>query len=365
MGISDRKQDAGNHAIQVMAETVHYYSGVQISDVVPIVHGLVKAEMEVYQQIAETKVRSRFDDFTKSLESQIEAKVADKVDKFSEPGMQYAAKEATLGYIKSGETEQKDSLIDLLIERITTEERSSEQLLIDEAIQILPKLSSTCVALLTLMTYSKLKFIGKKSVLDSGIRKMNPIIDNVYNGRNIDLEYLVQSRCAFLVGIVQREEGWWIQNNRENYPLLFSHIDNQDAAKRFLEKYGINRHADKIDFPNNITVQEIGNFLYCFDLLPENKIIPSFLTLDKYDELSPQLKPFAKEDIFSLLDSRTPMDDEEIISYYSNVNPRWIEAINLLEEKISHYELTLVGKYIGVRQLTKLLDAPVPLDLLV
>ena len=367
MDVSNQKQTAGNNSVQIIDQSVnhHQYNGIRIADVIPIVHGLVKAELEIYQDMADMKAQIRLDEFSKSLESAIESKVADKVEKFSEPSMQFAARQATLGYIKSGDLEQKDMLIDLLVERINTEDRSTKQLLIDEAIQILPKLSSRCIALLTLMTYSKLKFVGKKSVLDSAVRNMNSVIDNVCNGTNFDLEYLVQSGCAFLVGIIQKENGWWIQQNRESYPLLFSHIDNQEAAERFLEKYEFERNDKEISFPKNITTQEIGNFLYCFDLSLDNKINPSLLTLDKYEEYVPQLGPFTKEDILSLLGTRTPMEDEAIIAYYSNINPRWIETIDLLNEKISRYELTLVGKYIGVRQLAKLLDMPISLNLLV
>ena len=364
MDVNKQHQSAGDNSNQIIANTVNQYSGIQIKDVVPIVHGLVKTELEVYQMLADLKVQTRFAEFSKSLESEIESKVADKVEKFSEPSMQYAAREATLGYIKSGDMEQKDMLIDLLIERINSEDQSSIQLLIDEAIKILPKLSSKCIAVLTLMTYSNLKVFGRKSVLESHIHRLNPVIDKVYDVKNIDLEYLVQTGCISSILGFKRNKNW-IQSNIENYPLLFCHLDNEEAVDKFLMKYGFKKKDNALFLPEGITPKDFGNFISYFDFTVEGKIIPRLLTQEKYFEIAENLKPFEKDDILSLLGKRTPMNDYEVIAFYSQINPRWVETINILDSKMSRYNLNLVGKYIGVLHLSKLLDTEISLDLLI
>lgn len=364
MDVNKQQQSAGDNSNQIIAHTVNQYSGIQISDVVPIVRGLVKSELEVYQKLADINAKIRFEEFSKSLELEIESKVADKVEKFSEPSMQYAAREATLGYIKSGDGEQKDMLIDLMIERINSEDQSSIQLLIDEAIKILPKLSSKCIAVLTLMAYCNLKATGKKSVLISSIQKINPVIDKVYDIKNLDLEYLVQTGCiSSILGFIRNKD--WIQSNIEYYPLLFCHLDNQEAVDQFFSKYGIEKKDKALYFPKSIGSQEFTNFVSYFDLTVEGGIIPGLLAPENYFEIADNLKPFEKDDILSLLEKRTPMNDQEVINFYSGINPRWVETIKAIDGKISQYTLNLVGKYIGVLHLSKLLDTPLSLDLLV
>lgn len=364
MGINNQKQSAGDNSTQVIANEYHNHQGIQVGDVIHIVHGLVKNELEIYQQVAELKAQSRFEEFSRSLESAIENKVADKIDKFSEPSMQYATRAATLGYIKSGDNDQKEMLVNLLIDRLKSDDQSTEQLLIDEAIQILPKLSPKCIAVLTLMTFNNLKVSGHKSILESYLKKLNPIIDSVFDVKNIDLEYLVQTGCISSI-LAFRRNGNWFQSNVMNYPLLFCYLDNNEATEKFILKYGFEKKKDIFQFPLGINPQQATNLFSCFDITVDGKFTPSLLTPDRYSEIADQLKPFAEEDILSLLENRTPMSDAEITNYYSKINPRWVETINVIENKLSKYNLNLVGKYIGSIHLTKLLETPISLELLI
>ena len=72
-------------------------NGLQIGDVVPLVQALVKSELEVCKLQAENTVLCRFNEFTSSLEAELERKVSDKISRFTEPAMQFAAREATVG----------------------------------------------------------------------------------------------------------------------------------------------------------------------------------------------------------------------------------------------------------------------------
>ena len=101
-------------------------NGLQIGDVVPLVQALVKSELEVCKLQAENTVLCRFNEFTSSLEAELERKVSDKISRFTEPAMQFAAREATIGYLKSGDPAEGEALIDLLIERVKEKERTSK-----------------------------------------------------------------------------------------------------------------------------------------------------------------------------------------------------------------------------------------------
>lgn len=361
MDINKQNQQAGDYSNQIMADTVNQYLGIQISDIVPLVHSLVKSEMEIYQQIAEVEARVRFEEFTKTLESTIEEKVSDKVEKFAEPAMQYAARQATLGYIKSGEPEQKNALIDLLIERMSAEDRSSKQLLIDEAIQILPKLSSKCIAALTLITYSNLKMVGLKSYFLSLVKNLSPVLASVVDIDNLDIEYLVQTGClSSILGFQKNMD--WLQSNIANYPLLFSHYENKEAVDRLKSIYGIICKDSKWRIPYEYFSDAFISLFRYLEFKEDGSIIPSILNLEQYSEAASKMDPFSYDDIMSLIDHRTPMTKDEVIEFYRQIDSNWEKIIPMLIGKFARYDLTLVGKYIGLRQLSKLTNISLSID---
>lgn len=341
-------------------------NGLQIGDVIPLVQALVKSELEVCKLQAENTVLLRFDEFTKSLESELDKKVSDKISCFAEPAMQIAAREATLGYLKSGDSEDREALIDLLIERVKEKERTSKQFLIDEAIRTLPKLSHENVAVLTLITYAKLCVTGNMQALENWIKCLDSILDIVPQINRLDIEYLVQADCVSSSGFGQSEN--WIEQNRKNYPLAFVSPIDVSISKEFMEKYGINfdEERDAILFsppfntPNHaITLSQILKFN------KDGTITPLLLKQNNYvDVLQKSGLGFMQADIKELLSHLDMVSNEKINSYYEKFHPNWPIAIKLLNERpINSFSLKPVGAYIGSRQLTKLYGREVDLNL--
>ena len=115
--------------------------GVSVKDVLDIVSCVVADKMTIYQQQAEFTAQQRLNDFKQKLVDELKGKGEDTFKRFNQPSVQVAARKAALGYVQSGEIEDKDNLVDLLIERVSVEEKTTKQHLIDEAIEILPSLS--------------------------------------------------------------------------------------------------------------------------------------------------------------------------------------------------------------------------------
>lgn len=342
----------------------HNNNGLQIGDVIPLVQALVKSELEVCKLQAENTVLHRFDEFTKSLESELDKKVSDKISRFAEPAMQFAAREATLGYLKSGDSEDREALIDLLIERVKEKERTSKQFLIDEAIRTLPKLSRENVAVLTLITYAQLCVTGNIQALENWIKCLDPILDIFPQIDRLDIEYLVQADCVSSSVFGQRED--WFEQNRKNYPLAFVSPIDVSISKEFMEKYGINIEGDSVTFspPFNI----MNHFLTLIQILKFNKdgtITPLLLKQDNYvDVLQKSGLGSMQADINKLLSHLDTVSNEKINSYYEKFHPNWPIAIKLLNERpINSFSLKPVGAYIGSRQLTKLYGKEVDLNL--
>lgn len=338
--------------------------GLQIGDVVPLVQALVKSELEVCKLQAENTVLNRLNNFTASLESEIEKKVADKINRFSEPAMQFATREATVGYLKSGDPVEGEALIDLLIERVKEKERTSKQSLIDEAIRTLPKLSQENIAILTLITYAKLRVTGNINALDNWIKCLNPILDILPQINRLDIEYLVQVDCVSASVLAQRED--WIKQNRKNYPLAFTLPINTSISKEFMEKYCINNEGDSVTFhPPYNTTNHCLTLIQIFRFNNDGTITPLLLKQDDYANILQETGlDYMRADVDKLLSNVKLMGDEEIKSYYKKFHPNWSMAIKLLNERpINSFILKPVGAYIGSRQLKKLYGKEVDLDL--
>lgn len=340
-------------------------NGLQIADVVPLVQALVKSELGVCQLQAENTVLRRFNEFTASLESEIEKKVSDKISRFAEPAMQFAAREATIGYLKSGDPAEGEALIDLLIERVKEKERTSKQFLIDEAIRTLPKLSRENIAALTLITYDKLAVTGNKNSLDNWIKCLTPILDIVPKINRLDIEYLVQADCvsASPISIAQTEN--WYERSRKNYPLAFASPIDASFSMEFTEKYGIHIKEDQILFSSSETMNHILALIQTLKFNKDGTITPLLLKRENYaDFFQSNGLNSMQPDIDKLLSHIEIISDEKILSYYAEYHPNWPTAIKMLNERpINGFTLKPVGAYIGSRQLTKLYGNEVDLNL--
>lgn len=340
-------------------------NGLQIADVVPLVQALVKSELGVCQLQAENTVLRRFNEFTAYLESEIEKKVSDKISRFAEPAMQFAAREATIGYLKSGDPAEGEALIDLLIERVKEKERTSKQFLIDEAIRTLPKLSRENIAALTLITYDKLAVTGNKNSLDNWIKCLTPILDIVPKINRLDIEYLIQADCvsASSISIAQTEN--WYERSRKNYPLAFASPIDASFSMEFTEKYGIHIKEDQILFSSSETMNHILALIQTLKFNKDGTITPLLLKRENYaDFFQSNGLNSMQPDIDKLLSHIEIISDEKILSYYAEYHPNWPTAIKMLNERpINGFTLKPVGAYIGSRQLTKLYGNEVDLNL--
>ena len=347
---------------------INNYNGLQIKDVVPLVHDLVKSELEVYKLQAENTVLRRFNEFTASLESELDKKVSDKISRFAEPAMQFATREATVGYLKSGDPEEREALIDLLIERVKEEERTSKQFLIDEAIKVLPNLSRENLAVLTLIAYANLYISGNIQNLENWIKCLNPILDILPQISRLDIEYLVQADCVSSSLLGHHEN--WLERNRKNYPLAFVFPIDVSTSKVFMDKYGIKIEEDAVTFPPTFDQTDrpfalISTLLKTLKFNKDGTITPLLLKQDYYATILQHAGlDFMQSDFDKLLSHLETVSNEKISSYYDQFHPNWAIAIKLLNEKpMNNFSLKPVGAYIGSRQLTRLYGNDVDLNL--
>lgn len=211
--------------------------GVSAKDVLDIVDSVVADKMALYQQQAENIARQRINDFKKDLMNELNEKAHDRFDRFEQPSVQMSARSAALGYIQSGKSEDKENLIDLLIERVNVEEHTTKQHLIDKAIQVLPTLSVESLHLLAFIAFTNLSRSCRISDYNKWIASVNPIIETLDSVTSLDIDFLNQADCTYN-GIGFQREGF-IERQSKNCDLLFRHEPSQEIVRKIFEKNGI------------------------------------------------------------------------------------------------------------------------------
>lgn len=197
-------------------------NGLQPCDVVQIVNTIVASKLAEYAANAQLTARERLDAFEEKLLEEVSKKVKGKINRFNEPAIQFATREAALGFVRSGDETQGEELVDLLIERIKAEEHTTEQNLIDQAIKILPTLSVKSMAILITLAYRDLFFHGDNGQYKEWLSCINPVLQELSKVKSLDVAYLQQTGCAFGVQGINAHDSFEV-DLLKNEDLFFAH----------------------------------------------------------------------------------------------------------------------------------------------
>ena len=129
-------KNAHDSTINQAGGNITITNGVSVADVMNIVSNVVADKLTIYQQKAETIAENRLKNFKQGLMKELQGCGNEKLFKFNQPAIQIATRKAALGYILSGESCDRDNLLDLLIECVNVGEHSIKQHIVDMAIQI-------------------------------------------------------------------------------------------------------------------------------------------------------------------------------------------------------------------------------------
>lgn len=356
MSGTDNTQEIGNigdnsNVNQANGDIIINNHGLQIADVIPLVHDLVKSELDIYKQQAEQTATQRLKEFSEELEQSLVDKVSDRIERFNEPAIQMAARKAALGYIKTGDSLNREYLIDMLIERIKTKENISEQYIIDEAIEILPKLSRECLAVLTLLTFSNLTLTGDRNNIDNWFGGFNDVLDVIPSVKQLDLVYLMQVDCVTYQGNFF-SRGNWLSILQKNFDIYFRKPVSKENAETFINKYRNIIFPFFAELPL-FTLNSDGSL----NLNGSNKSwFMEMVNRNRYE--------FMKDDVEALINKATVFKEDEIKRHLQKLHQNWPTAIDLINSKpLDAYSLKPVGAYIGARQLSKIYKREVSLDL--
>lgn len=156
-----------------IGEQNNYY-GLTVKDAMEIAIQLFHDNFPKLQQEAYEIVEERINEFTENMFKQIAVSGFYNYQKFADPAVQYTLYQAQKEYAKSGDGELKEYLIKVLLERINCESRTLKQIVLDEVISTLPKLTREQIDYLSL-SFSLLQ------LRHVNINNINAFLDMVRN----------------------------------------------------------------------------------------------------------------------------------------------------------------------------------------
>ena len=345
--------DVQNSVVNQAQGDIIIHNGITAETAMEICKCVVRSELAIYTQQANETAHKRLDEISEKTIDRISTLKQELLQRFNEPAIQIALNETFKSHIAVGDEELEENLIDLLIERLNVQDRTTEQAIIDEARQIIPKLSPATIALLTVIVFSKIVFPYNKAKLEELIKKLSPTICKIKDIAIIDTEYLKQAGCGsgnqmMIVNspLEQTLKGAYELILREPMPL--------NNLNDILQKYA------------NGDLNKANVILSLFGYIKDNK---SLATIPRQQSINGQVYSIINQDdinsIISDYKSYTrAFTEDEIKNYFIDIDNNWQYVFQLFDQNhIQSLRLTPVGVFIGIRQLSKICGEPIPIEL--
>ena len=313
---------------------------------------VVKAELAVYTQDARVEAEKRLSDISEKTIDRITSLKEDLLHRFEEPAIQMALNETFKNYIASGNEELGENLIDLLIERLRVQDRTTEQSIIDEARNIIPKLSSNTVSLLAIMVFSKLIFPYNKEQYDDLLLKLAPLAEKFKNINSLDIAHLKQVGCGYGISAFHVAESLE-KDLLSIYDLFFRYNISLDELNDLFRKYSQQTTNSDLLYILGLFSTE-GQYV-SFNVGSTKTVTEAFNQANK-DKLIPLFEDLKNKAI--------PFTEDEVRDYHIQKDARWQFAFEVFKNnQMTTFQLNPVGVYIGIRQLTKICETPIPMSL--
>lgn len=150
--INDRiqRQEAGDGSTNYQAETITVVQGISYRDARDIALDVYQQNFIKLSEYAAQVALGRAEEFIDDFLGKIQSKNPALLEQMSQPSIQNSLYCAQKQYAVTGDKELKGLLLDLVVQRCEQEDRSIHQIVLDEAIELAPKLTVEQMDALTL-----------------------------------------------------------------------------------------------------------------------------------------------------------------------------------------------------------------------
>ncbi len=146
-----QEQKSGDSSINIQAHQLTVTSGLQLEDVRQIALDVFKANFLELQGIAAEIAKDRAEEITEQYLRELMARNPSSLETAQDPDMQYAIFTVQREYARSGDKELGDILVDILVDRTKEKDRSILQIVLNESLSTVPKLTTTQINVLSIV----------------------------------------------------------------------------------------------------------------------------------------------------------------------------------------------------------------------
>jgi hypothetical protein len=145
-----QNQESGDNSANYQAETINQY-GLSYRDAKEIALEVFQHNFIVLSEQAKQTARERAEELVDDFLTKIAEKNPALLNSVKEPDMQLALYSAQKSYVRTGDKEIEELLVDILIERAEQDKRGLKQLILGESLEVVPKLTIRQLDYLTLI----------------------------------------------------------------------------------------------------------------------------------------------------------------------------------------------------------------------
>ncbi|WP_434707266.1 hypothetical protein J3P75_15065 [Pseudomonas sp. R1-1] len=146
----DQNQEVGAGALAIQAGG-NVTVGISVADARAIALDVAKATFYELTGAARDTMSARVEEITEKVISQIERDYPEGLKKAVDPDFQHALYTVQKNYGRTGDVDLGDLLVDLLVDRSKQDKRDLLQIVLNESLEIVPKLTSAQVANLSML----------------------------------------------------------------------------------------------------------------------------------------------------------------------------------------------------------------------
>ncbi len=333
-----------NSSIQQAQRDIHNIIVVGNTSLTDIIREVVRSELNIVTKEAYEKFNRMIDEFRNRLADELGKlkNSQDLVNKFKEPKYQFILHDTIKEYAQSNDETLKDDLIDILIDRLQVNDNSVLQFVIENAIQILPKLTLPTSQLLGAMYLRFLKENCTANLLRGKLNSYATIYEHLDKITNLDIEYLKQLNCCTALPDLKHMEPIETEM-RIKYDLFFRKPVNMDDFCQFVNS------NDALK-----TTRDVYSYCYKDDIYKDQHRCFYISVESMRDNLQKTGKTNIFSAIYPFFNHIPTLTDEEIRHELISINPNWEKAISLFhKDYVWCFQPTPVGMYIARKILNR------------
>lgn len=219
--MSSQRQSGGDGSVNLQGQSIVIHQGLSVEEVRTIALDIFRSNFYELAGFAKDVAEARAQQITNQFLEELQERNPEGLDRAIDPDMQYAIFTAQREYARSGDKQLGDILVDILVDRSKEEGRTILQIVLNESLQVAPKLTSDQLATLSIvftLKYTKyLRMTNLEALRRYLDERIIPFVPEL-TSKNSCYQHLEYAGCASIgIGSVAIEKIFL-----DAYPGMFS-----------------------------------------------------------------------------------------------------------------------------------------------